>query len=298
MKLGRFLPGLLRLTRPAEWSKSFGNMAIAAITAGFVAKAQLDAPYFLAGFAAIALLWSGLYALNDYTDRMADALHPVKKRRPIASGAIPPAAGLVFSIALIAAGFLVAFALNGGFLFLLCMAAMLANQLMYTMPPFSLKKRPVVDLISGSLVNPIFRFYSGWVLFVPAFNAPLLILLFVLCSQFGGFGLYRMSSKEHEQRLGLKSSVVLFGEKKLKRLAYFFLLLGALSYIAACFTVLPLRYLLLGIAMLLPAPLYKTALKRPKEMDIAKMYRVTYIHYLFFIAGFILLYVFPIPLFF
>ncbi len=296
MKLAHFLLGLLRLTRPAEWSKSFGNMAIAAITASFVfpADVKLDLFLFLFGFAAVALLWGGLYALNDYTDRMADALHPVKKRRPIASGAIPPAAGLVFSIALIASGFLIAFYLNAGFLFLLCIAVMAINQLMYTMPPFSLKKRPVVDLISGSLVNPVFRFYAGWVLFVPAFNAPLLILLFILGVQFGGFGLYRMSSKGHEQLLGLRSSVVLFGEKKLKWTAYFFLLVGALSYIAACFTILPLRYLLLGIAMLLPAPLYKTALKRPQEIDMRKMYRVIYLHYLGFIIGFILIYFVPI----
>ncbi len=280
--------------RPAEWSKSFGNMAIAAITASFVVQVQLDATRFLIGFAAVALLWSGLYALNDYTDRIADALHPVKKRRPIASGTILPAVGLVFSIALIAAGFFIAFYLNAGFLFLLCISVMAINQLMYTMPPFSLKKKPVVDLISGSLINPVFRFYAGWALFVPAFNAPLIILLFILGVQFGGFGLYRMSSKGHEQLLGLRSSVVLFGEKKLKRTAYFFLLVGALSYIAACFTILPLRYLLLGIAMLLPAPLYKTALKRPQEIDMHKMYRVIYLHYLGFIIGFILLYFFPI----
>ena len=290
----RFLYGLLQLMRPLEWSKSFGNMLIAAVTAGLFLGVPLDATRFLFGFAALALLWSGLYALNDYTDRRDDALHPVKKQRAIPSGVVSAPTALIFSIALIVVSFWIAFILNGTLLFMLCMAAMLVNQLLYTMRPFNLKKRPIVDLISGSLVNPIFRFYAGWVLFIPAFNAPILVLLFILGVQFGGFGLYRMASKEHEERLGMRSSVVLYGEKKLRRIAYCSLLIGALAYFAACFTVLPLRYLVLGFAMLLPGPLYKTALKSPQGIDMNRMYWLVYLHYLAFLAGFVLLYIFPI----
>ena len=46
------------------------------------------------------------------------------------------------------------------------------------------KKVPIVDLISGSAINPIFRFYSGWVLLTQAFNAPLLPLVFIVGLQF------------------------------------------------------------------------------------------------------------------
>ena len=284
-----FFYGLLRLMRPMEWSKSFGNMAIAAVAAHYAAGVQLDWLRFLIGFASVALLWGGLYALNDYTDRKADSLHAVKRKRPLPSGAVPAKAGLAFSVALIAIAIAIAVQINGTFLFLACILIMLLNQLMYTMPPFNLKKKPVVDLISGSLVNPIFRFYSGWVLFVPAFNAPLPMLLFVLGLQFGGFGLYRMASKDHEKKLGMKSSVVLFGERKLRRLAYFSLLAGGLSYVFSTLTALPWQYLALGIAMVIPAPLYKTALKNPQEADMRRMYHILYIHYIAFIAGFIAL---------
>lgn len=289
-----FFYGLLQLMRPLEWSKSFGNMLIAAITAGIFLGAELELVKFLFGFAALALLWSGLYTLNDYTDRKADALHPVKKQRAIPSGTVQAKTALAFSLLLIVAAFAIGWALNGSLLFLACMAAMLVNQLLYTLKPFSLKKRPVVDLISGSLINPIFRFYAGWVLFVPAFNAPWAVLLFILGIQFGGFGLYRMASKAHEKELGLKSSVVLFGEKKLRLLAYASLVVGALSYIIASFTVLPITYFGLGLVMLLPLPLYKTALKNPQETDLNKMYMLVYLHYLAFLSGFALLYFFPL----
>lgn len=289
-----FFYGLLLLARPLEWSKSFGNMAIAAVTAGLLFQTSLDPLRFLVGFASLALLWSGLYTLNDYTDRKADALHPEKRRRAIPSGLVPAKTALAFSLLLVLASLLIALYLNGTVLFMLCILAMLANQLMYTLKPFSLKKRPVVDLISGSLVNPVFRFYAGWVLFVPAFNAPLSILLFILGIQFGGFGLYRMYSKEHEKKIGLKSSVVRFGEKNMKRLSYVALGIGSLSYIVASLSILPLRYLFFGLAMLLILPFYRTALKRPQEINHKRMYRLTYFQYLVFIAGFILLYLFPV----
>lgn len=289
-----FFSGLLHLMRPLEWTKSFGNMAIAAVTAAIVFGIPLSPIRFLAGFASVILLWSGLYALNDYTDRKADALHPAKKKRAIPSGAVSPAAALVFSLSLIFASIAIAFFLNGGGLFLLCILAMLLNQLLYTMKPFNLKKRPVLDLISGSLVNPFFRFYAGWVLFVPAFNAPISVVLSILLIQFGGFGLYRVYSKEHEEKLGMKSSVVRFNERRLRRLCYVSMAIGGLSYAYAALTVLPIRYLFWGIAMALAAPFYKTALKNPKAMDHKKTYTMVYLQYLVFSIGFILLYWFPI----
>lgn len=292
--MANFFYGLLLLMRPLEWSKSFGNMAIAAVTAAFVFGIALDPVRFLTGFASLALLWGGLYALNDYTDREADALHPEKRNRAIPAGMVPAKTALAFSMLLILAAFAIAFFLIGSLFFIVCVLAMFVNQIMYTSKPFSLKKRPVVDLVSGALVNPVFRFYAGWVLFVPAFNAPLTVLLFILGMQFGGFGLYRMYSKDHEKKLGLKSSVVRFGGKQLRRLSYAALGIGAISYIIASLTVLPISYLLLGIAMLFVLPFYKTGLKRPQDIEHKKMYWLIYAQYLVFIAGFILLYLFPI----
>jgi len=218
-------------------------------------------------------------------------MHLVKRLRAIPSGKVSAKDALAFSILLIFISLSISWFIDGTGLFTVCILAMLANQIMYTMPPFSLKKRPVVDLISGSLVNPIFRFYAGWVLFVPAFNAPLSILLFILGVQFGGFGLYRMASKIHEKKIGLRSSVVLFGEKNMKRLAYAALAIGALSYVYATSTgILPIAYLFWGLAMILALPLYKTALKDPQKINMNKMYWLTYTQYLVFIAGFIVLY--------
>jgi len=297
MQIENSLSGLGQITRPLEWSKTLGNMIIGAVLAFYTLNInsfnllEFDLGLFIFGFLAVGpLLWGGLYALNDYADWKKDAMHPVKKNRAIPSGKISPKIGLGWAILLIALAFLLALLLQN-FLLIAILFAMLINQLLYSFPPASFKKRPVLDLISGSLVSPFFRFYSGWVLFIPAFNAPILIVLFILGFQFGGYTLYRLSGKMLEKTLDYKSSIVVFGENKIKLISYLSMLIGGISYIAATLTdVLPFRFIWLAILSLLLAPLYWKTLKDPKKMNISKMYRILYLHYFTFGLGFVLLF--------
>ncbi|MDD5148502.1 MAG: UbiA family prenyltransferase, partial [Candidatus ainarchaeum sp.] len=280
------------------------NMIIAAITASVVLGIALDPVKFAIGFAAVALLWSGLYALNDYTDRKADAQHPIKKARAIPSGRVPAKIALVFAIALILISLEIGFLLNGPFLFLLCLFIMLINQVLYTMKPFNFKKRPVLDLVSGSLVNPVFRFFAGWTLFVPNFNAPILVIVFIVGLQFGGYGLYRVSSRKHDAEMSYNSSVVKFPERRLRWACYYALFFAGFSYILLCFNSMlwpmlpvlkelgfwPLRFLILGALSLFSIPLYRPALTNPEKSDMKKMYKILYVHNLLFIIGMIILY--------
>ncbi len=57
-----------------------------------------------AGFAAFCLLASSVYLFNDLVDREKDALHPVKRHRPVASGELSPAAALASTAVLLVAG--------------------------------------------------------------------------------------------------------------------------------------------------------------------------------------------------
>ncbi len=279
---------LISLTRPVEWSKTFGNMVIASLIASnFI---SIDWVLFLIAFIAVGpLLWGGLYALNDWVDWERDKLHPVKSKRPIPSGLVSPRTALVFSLSLILFAFLISFLMQN-LLFIFCAVAMLANQVLYSMPPFNFKQIAFVDLVSGSLINPFFRFFSGWVLFQQNFNAPFLIILFVLGLQFGGYSLYRLSGKELEKGLGYKSSIVLFGERNIRLISYIGISIGGISFIAATLVgVIPFKFIWLVIGSILLLPLYWNALKDPKKMDMPFVYKLIYAHYILFIAGFILL---------
>ena len=67
------------------------------------------------GFLAFSLAASGVYVLNDIVDVERDRLHPQKKKRPIASGALPIAVASVLAIVLVAAGLSGAFLLGHRF---------------------------------------------------------------------------------------------------------------------------------------------------------------------------------------
>jgi 4-hydroxybenzoate polyprenyltransferase len=83
----------LRLLRPHQWVKN------GFVLVGWLFGHQWHDPALLAdvlqAFVAFCLVSSAVYAANDVADRKADQLHPRKRLRPVASGAIPVAAALV-----------------------------------------------------------------------------------------------------------------------------------------------------------------------------------------------------------
>lgn len=58
----------------------------------------------LIAFIAFSLTASSLYILNDYHDREEDRKHPVKRRRPLASGAVTTNSALIFMVVLLVTG--------------------------------------------------------------------------------------------------------------------------------------------------------------------------------------------------
>jgi hypothetical protein len=80
--------------RPEQWSKN------AFVFAGLLFGGRLTqgSGYVLAALATFAIfcgLSGAVYLINDVADRAADAEHPLKRRRPVAAGALSPQAALV-----------------------------------------------------------------------------------------------------------------------------------------------------------------------------------------------------------
>ncbi len=293
------LLGFAELGRPIEWSKSLLNMGLGALMAFYIYGAGVNLFTFVEGFFSVAFLWSGLYALNDWTDWKIDAIHDVKKFRPIPSGKITPSQGLNFSLLLILASYLIAFSLNNTLL-VGCLTIMVINQFLYTMKPFRFKSRKVLDVISGSMVNPIFRFTSGLVLFIGAnqlFGSllPILPYIFVVGVQFGGYSLYRLFSKKHDTKLNMKSSVALISEERIKRASYISLGAAVLAYIGLLINglffriewlgFLPPQYIWPAVLTALFTPMLKGAILDPMHADMSKYYRRAYIFAIVFIAA-------------
>ena len=85
---GQTTAALLGAMRPRQWVKNL-LVVVAPAAAGKAFHIHVVARTGVA-FVAFCLAASGVYLFNDVRDAEADRAHPVKRRRPIASGAVTP----------------------------------------------------------------------------------------------------------------------------------------------------------------------------------------------------------------
>ena len=100
----------------------------------------------LLAFALFCALSGAVYLLNDVADVEQDRRHPLKRLRPIASGALPVRTAIATAVALGLAALGVSWLLGAGFL--ASAACYLALNLLYS---FKLKEVVIVDVLSVSL---------------------------------------------------------------------------------------------------------------------------------------------------
>ena len=156
---GNRFPALVRGIRPRHWLKN-GFVLAPAVFAGHA----LDAPAMgraLAVAAAFCLASSAGYLVNDVLDREADRADPVKRFRPVASGAMAVATALVWAgILFVAAAVL---SLEGGGAAALVLGGYVLVTLLYSL---FLKSLAVVDamavaagfllrLVAGAVAIPV-----------------------------------------------------------------------------------------------------------------------------------------------
>lgn len=170
----RWLWAAVGATRPRQWPKNL--LVLAAPLAG----ASLGRPdglgYALVAVAAFVAASSAVYLVNDTVDAERDRRHPVKRNRPIASGALPARHAVLLAVAATAAA-LAAGAVIGGPWLIAAVAGYLALSFLYSL---RLKHVPFVELgfvASGFLLRVLGGAAathvrpSGWFLLVCSLGA-------------------------------------------------------------------------------------------------------------------------------
>ena len=104
------MKNLLTLMRPHQYVKNL-FIFLPLFFAGQITTPVLVLNAFMA-FIAFSLSASAIYILNDYHDIAEDQLHPKKKYRPLASGAISKKTALYLMALLITAGFYLIYTLS------------------------------------------------------------------------------------------------------------------------------------------------------------------------------------------
>ena len=106
------LPAPLKLLRPGDWVKNVFVLVPLVFWLAGDGRGEADAAtqvmQALLTAAAFSLAGSGFYAINDALDAEEDRRHPVKRRRPVASGAISPGTATAIGVALVLASLAIA----------------------------------------------------------------------------------------------------------------------------------------------------------------------------------------------
>ena len=178
------LGSYFRLARPKQWTKN--GFVLAGVVFAHQALLASSVASALLAFVAFCALSGGVYAANDVLDVEEDRKHPLKRLRPVASGAVSPRSAIIFSVALAAAGLALGFAVDPGVG--LAGVAYLTLQAVYTTV---LKHTAILDVMSIS-AGFVIRALAG-VAAVGSPISPWLIVCTALLTLFLGF-----SKRRHE----------------------------------------------------------------------------------------------------
>lgn len=164
---------LIRLARPTHWVKNL----IVLLPVVFALRVGDPVAWLRAGIATVAfcLISSTVYVMNDLRDAPQDRLHPVKSRRPIASGEVSPAAAMAWMLLLGSAAFAVA--IFDGLLTVGFVAGYFLLQVFYTL---LLKHRPIVDVMVIA-TGFVLRAVAGAVAIRAEVSPWLVVCAFTIC---------------------------------------------------------------------------------------------------------------------
>lgn len=164
---------LLAACRPRQWVKNALVFVPLVSSASFYSASAVERTLFAA--AAFSLLSSAIYLVNDLADRDYDRAHPVKKLRPIASGALSPRAAAAAAAALLGSATAIAWPLGNNVR--LALAAYVLFNVAYSA---GLRRQPVIDVLlisSGFVLRPLVGAFA-----IPVGVSPWLFVVSLLLS--------------------------------------------------------------------------------------------------------------------
>jgi len=173
------MTALLKLMRPRQWIKNLVVLAGPALGQKLDVASAIDTGLI---FVAFCLASSAAYVVNDLLDREADALHPDKRHRPLASGAVSPGAAVVLAVVLVAGAVCLAWLL----LPVTCTVVLAGYFVLILAYSLALKQVLILDVVAIA-IGFVLRAAAGAAAVEVIVSQWLLVCTFTLCL-FLGFG--------------------------------------------------------------------------------------------------------------
>lgn len=187
MESGSTVANLVVSLRPDQWTKNLIVFAALIFARRLLDPAALALA--LAAFLIFCALSGAVYLVNDVSDRHVDRRHPLKSRRPIASGALPVGTAVGWAAALGVGSLAAAFWLQPRFG--MTAAAYVALQGLYSV---ALKHLVILDVLSISM-GFVLRAVAGGVIIGEPISDWLLVCTTLLALFLG------LSKRRHELTL-------------------------------------------------------------------------------------------------
>lgn len=127
-------------------------------------------------FVGFCLIASSIYVINDWNDIAADSLHPEKRNRPLASGAINKKEALLLILCLVAVSVSVYIFVLGNYAALALLASYFTLNLFYSL---RLKHIPIID-ISIVAIGFVIRIFIGGVVTDTPLSRWIVVMTFLL----------------------------------------------------------------------------------------------------------------------
>ena len=182
--------------RPKQWIKNFFVFGALIFSYSFLNLNKTIAA--LIAFILFCLISSTVYIMNDILDVEKDRVHPKKRFRPIASGAISIKQATIALVVLLAISMISSFMINKGLFFILVLYFI--NNIFYS---FKIKNIVILDVISIA-VGFILRVIAGGVAIDVSLSGWILLCTFFI-SLFLGFEkrrneIIKLEGKANEHR--------------------------------------------------------------------------------------------------
>lgn len=166
------LDALIKTIRPKQWYKNF-VIFIAIVFSGNLLNPSLWVDS-LTAFVGFCLIAGSVYIINDIVDVDKDRQHPIKKNRPIASGALKVSHALMYALFLLFASLTIAILVN----YQLSLVA-LSYFVVFLFYSLYLKNMVAIDIITIS-VGFVMRAIAGAIAIDVFFSPWLAICTFLL----------------------------------------------------------------------------------------------------------------------
>ncbi|MDV5105653.1 decaprenyl-phosphate phosphoribosyltransferase [Clostridium perfringens] len=191
-----FIINLLKLMRPKQWIKNFFVFGALIFSYSFLNLNKTISA--LTTFIMFCLISSTVYIMNDILDVEKDRVHPKKRFRPIASGAISIKQATIALVVLLAISMISSFMINKGLFFILVLYFI--NNIFYS---FKIKNIVILDVISIA-VGFILRVIVGGLAIDVSLSGWILLCTFFI-SLFLGFEkrrneIIKLEGKANEHR--------------------------------------------------------------------------------------------------